>query len=918
MSKRIPIRAILLAATSLYASTAVAQPAGTPTDIGRVTATGVLQGGDDVNQVKPSGTGTRAQAKAAEHRAINKIIVQPQSEIQKLPDVSIAQALSRLPGISLQSDSGEGRFINIRGLDADLNATTFDGVRILPSNLASPTGGGRAVAYDVLPAALVSGIEISETLRPEDDAEGLGGLVNLLPRTPPADGKPFLNATAALGDETQRGTQILDYGFSAGASFGIQAGHGPFDHPVSGSDFLSNPKPFSIFITDTQHNDFRGVDDYEPSYSNQQMAGAPDKLLNSVDLRHYLYNRRRFARGGELAFDPNDTDHFFIRYALAGYNEHAGKDFLNFKNLDSGFTAGSNTGFLDPADRRGNTFLAPSATASRTSTDSEEETRNQILEAGGRDVLYDRFKIDYHAAYSEGTDKFPFGSGGSFVGINPVSLSYNNQDNANFRYHTTDGTNLLDQNFYQLSNVANSTSSSRDREYSGAFNLTIPFQGLTPDDVFKAGFVIRERDRISQGSNGVQYPILGPDQNPLPNQPLPFLGQYTSGPSLVFYNGNYNIGPSINAGSLNKLLGNQVSVYDPHQFQHDTENVYAGYAQYSGAYAKLSWLGGVRLEQTFGVYRGFLNQDSGLTDPFGNPIIAYSPSSFKTRYTSYFPSLQLKYEISPAMNVRAIYSTALGRPGFNQNSPGVTVSVPNLTISVGNPNLAPEYADAFDIFWEYFSPDGGKISVGGFDKEFNTYIYQTGFSTLNPQAFAPGAIFPTNSKVTVTSYINSGPSRVYGIEGEFTQQFTFLPSPLDGFGVDTNFTYNQSSATIQRDRGDGVVINETLQQPSTSPWNFNASVFYEKGPINIRLAANYVSKNLFSLGSTKAMDIYSQQRFRLDLGTAYQANKNIQFYFDAHNLTDTTLKFTETAAQGRPTQREFYGVDVIGGIRVTY
>ncbi len=266
---------------------ALAQPApdSTPTDIGRVTATGAAQGSDDVNRVKPSGTGTRAQAKAAEHRAINKIIVQPQSEIEKLPDVSIAQALSRLPGISMETDTGEGRFINIRGLDADLNATTFDGVRILPSNLSSPTGGGRAVAYDVLPAGLVGGIEVSETLRPQDDAEALGGLVNLLPRTPPADGQPFLNATAGLGLETLRNTQIIDYGATLGASFGIQTGHGPFDHPVSGSGFLSNPKPFTFLITSSQHNDYRGIDDFEPSYSDQQSAGAPDKLLSGVDLR---------------------------------------------------------------------------------------------------------------------------------------------------------------------------------------------------------------------------------------------------------------------------------------------------------------------------------------------------------------------------------------------------------------------------------------------------------------------------------------------------------------------------------------------------------------------------------------------------------------------------------------------------------
>jgi TonB-dependent receptor len=382
---------------------------GAPTDIGRVTTSGGNAGPDSI-QVKPSGTGTRAQAKAAEHRAINKIIVQPQSEIEKLPDISIAQALSRLPGISLETDSGEGRFIDIRGLDADLNATTFDGVRILPSNLSSPTGGGRAVAYDVLPAGLVGGIEVSETLRPEDDAEGLGGLVNLLPRQPKADGQPFLSATAGLGLEALRDTQILDYGLTAGASFGIQTGQGPFDHPVAGSGFLSNPKPFTFLITTAQHNDYRGVDDFEPSYSDNQPGGAPDKLLSGIDLRHYLYNRRRFDHGGEFDFDPNDTDHFFIRYAVAGYNEHAEKDFLNFSGLDSAYNLG--TPYFYPGDPMHHTFQAPVGTvlvngvpttygpqAFRTNTDTEEELRNQILEWGGRDVLFDTVKIDYHGAY---------------------------------------------------------------------------------------------------------------------------------------------------------------------------------------------------------------------------------------------------------------------------------------------------------------------------------------------------------------------------------------------------------------------------------------------------------------------------------------------------------------------------------------
>ena len=74
------------------------------------------------------------QAIEKKKNAPNIIEVQPQSEIRKLPDVNVAEALERIPGISMESDSGEGRFINIRGMDADLNATTFNGVHLTASN----------------------------------------------------------------------------------------------------------------------------------------------------------------------------------------------------------------------------------------------------------------------------------------------------------------------------------------------------------------------------------------------------------------------------------------------------------------------------------------------------------------------------------------------------------------------------------------------------------------------------------------------------------------------------------------------------------------------------------------------------------------------------------------------------------------
>ena len=646
------------------------------------------------------------------------------------------------------------------------------------------------------------------------------------------------------------------------------------------------------------------MDDNEPAYSNT--PGYPTDLLNGINLRHYLYNRRRFDRGFEFDFDPNANDHFFVRYAIAGYNEHAEKDYLNLNTLDSGTAPNGGSGVFDPSDPSGRTFLAPAASANRTNTDTEEELRNQILEFGGRDVIDDLFKIDYHGAYSEGTDKFPTSYGSSFTFTDPATglqtfpLSYRYiQQPSHLFYQTLDGANLLDPANYSGGTNSNSPSSNRDGEWSGAVNVTVPFSLLTPDDEFKSGAIIRLRDRIVQTSGGTSINLPGT------------LANYTSGPDLVFYNGFYNIGPSINAASVNDFPGLVPSPYDPTAEQHDRENIYGGYFQYSGKLGPWSWLAGIRLESTFGTY----------SQAEGQPNFV----EFKHAYTSYFPSVQVKYAISPSMDLRAIYSTAIGRPGFDQISPGAVFNPTGPTVNVGNPALSPEYADSFDVFWEDYLANGGKISLGGFDFYIYTFIFQQQQNAIVGSAGYPnqliGPVIPPSyigQLVPVVTYLNSGPSRVYGVEAEYTQQFLFLPSPWNGFGIDSNLTYNQSTAQITRDRGDGVIQTENLQEPQTSPWNFNASLFYEKGPYEFRLAANYVSKDLYSLGSTKSQDTYVQQRFRLDLSTAYQINKNLQLYFYAHNLTDQGLKYTQTASQSLLIQREFYGIDVMGGIRFNY
>src|SRR5215469_14197650 len=118
-ARAVAMSSVLLASTTQFAwgqaTTPTQPPQQTETNIGRVTT---APGEGENVTVEPSATTTREAALEMKRQAPNIIDVQPLSEIIKLPDFNMAEALQRVPGISLETDSGEGRFINIRGLDS--------------------------------------------------------------------------------------------------------------------------------------------------------------------------------------------------------------------------------------------------------------------------------------------------------------------------------------------------------------------------------------------------------------------------------------------------------------------------------------------------------------------------------------------------------------------------------------------------------------------------------------------------------------------------------------------------------------------------------------------------------------------------------------------------------------------------------
>jgi TonB-dependent receptor len=816
-------------------------------------------------------------ARNIQQDAPNLVNVQPATEIRKLPDVNAGEAVRRIPGISLESDTGEGRFVNIRGLDADLNGATFDGVRLPPTNPASPMGGGRAVAFDSIPTGLIGAITVTKTNTPDQDAEALGGTIEITPKQVPPGKDRFMEVELGTGFENLRSSTIRDYQLSGGGRFGPG-------------------KAFSFIGTVAYYEDKRGVDDIEGSYADDQANGTPDKVMNDFEQRYYQYHRRRLGYGGELNYQPDDDNRWYVRYFDAGYTESVSRQRMTY-NM---FGGGTGSVMVDPSNPHG--FIDPNVTFDKTLRDEKETIDTRVATFGGENH-FQNFKIDYLLAATYGSYNKPFDYNTTFSNPNAVTVAYDNISDPRYPRFGYLNANPQDPAGYLMNGVQNSTEHDHDQEYTGAFNLTIPthwFEGN--DENLKFGVSARKRSRHGEITR------FGADSPALP------MSQFISSGPITFYKDRYHNGYNLNAEQLRNFFVSHPALFpeanpladaqsEAQGASNGKENIYAVYGQYQfKPTEKLGVLAGVRWERTTATYGG----NQVLVDPNTGAFGGAQPVAVNHSYNNFFPTVQLRYELQENLVARAVYSKTIARPGFNQVTTSTLIDPAAGSVTQGNPNLKPTTSNNFDLSLEYYLDNGGIASVGLFDKELSNYIInkeQVGVTFPNNGMFAG---FSGAAKVFTFANINSAHAR--GIELNYQQKFAMLPGWMAGLGMAANYTYVDSSGEIRP--------GEHLQLPSTSRNTGNLALFYDLGGLNVNIGAYYVSKNIFGVGGSAATDVWSQPRFSLDLGASYAIDEQWSVFFNAKNLTNTRLKFTEGPAGDRPIQREFYGQTYTAGVRL--
>lgn len=865
-------RAALLGSTALMVATAAhSQDAQSPPD--------------KKNEVVVTAPRREQVARQVQFAAPNLVNVQAADTIIKYPDFNAAEALGRIPGVSISTDTGEGRFVNIRGIDGNLAGATFGGVPLLNTNPGGTYfgGGGRAVEYDTIPTGSIDGIIVTKTPLPDHEAESLGGTVELTPRTATDVTAPFLDATAGWGYENMHDhAGPLNLDLAVGARFGVDGGRLATPEQASAAaprmGFFSNPTPFSFVLTVSWREDRRGFDDIEEDYNDPTV----DRSYQDLQLRQYNYHRRRFGYGGEFDFQPNDDHAWYLRANVAGYTESVKKNRLtyDFSNY---------TPTIDPSDPSG---FSTQADIDLASTDEQETHRNQVYVFGGKDD-FSGVILDYRASYSRATYDQTRNYGAKFQGPTGIPVTYDNSaNNGNFPSIIADTALINDPTQYSpITDVGNSTEHDIDQERAYAVNLLVPVDVFSNQDDVKLGGEARLRDKIQN-----QY-----NYDDVLNSPLSLAN--ASEPATTDFYFHYTNGPNINIAAVRQAAqaGTQVLQSGSGVQFTAKEDIFAGYGEYEAHFGRLTAVAGVRVEATQAEYGGI--------DDVGDFVV--QPEN----YTNVFPSVQLRYQIQPNMLVRAIYSTGVGRPGFLQNTRTQTSNFDptDPQISQGNPSLKPTTGQNFDVDFEYYLPRGGILQIGAFDKEFSNYIvteYERRLYNGTDPLFQ-GLI------VGYTTYANRPDAYARGLEAAYHQQFAWLPGFWNGFGVDANVTLVDSRILEYDAATSAISQNEYGLLPGTSRLTWNVAGFYEKDRIQLRLAAEYVSKELFSLGGTKSADTIQDDRLTMDFTSSYQFTKNWAVYFNVKNLLDTPLRFY-VDQPSFPIQREFYEQTFEAGLRAKF
>lgn len=892
----------------------------------------VLQVASQNDMVLVTAERVSGEAEAINIEKLSENIVQvlPERVINSLPNTNIADAVGRLPSVSLERDEGEGKYVQIRGTEPRLTNVTINGV-----NTPSVEGNVRNIKLDAVPADLVERIEVFKTLSSDQDADGIGGTVNLVTRTPGEKATYRLGGTGGY-NSIQNGFWRGGLNGTAGKRFGVS-------------------KKFGVLLNGTYDKTNRGIDDMEPAETPATFNGQELAYTSTVDYRTYNYYRTRYGFSLGLDYVLKPGSNIYVKALDSDFHDF-GETWVYTPNAGNTIksVSGSTVTFDNAQDCQAanqaadNPALGGTPGANPCSPGSyqyrhyirrPDQAILSVLVGARHDFGSNliTYEIAGSRSHNIGGQDFPttnfnaptasYDSAGNLLpGSAGADVAVNMSNRLRPKFIALDGSSLYDPTQYTVARTDFPIYHATQVNYQGAAAWSRRYSLGGHASVFQIGVKIRD-SHSTQIENDNVYDATG--NNPFTLSSV--LGTYTNDSyyDRSFAIGGMGYGPTSDYRKIRQAvlgsLGTQFTLDGATSlrrslsaFYDADERIYSGYLQDAITFGKFRVQAGVRFDAA---KENFTTNQLDVTDP-SNPVVTRLKQN--SDYFNVLPSVQLEYQLQANTQLRGVFSQGISRPNIGDLVPSTVVdpnTSPRGTVAVGNANLKPTKADNYDLLIEHYFRPLGILQAGFFYKHLSDPIYAT--TTIIP-AGQPNPGFFLNSS------INGPNAHITGFEAAWEQRFSFLPGFLSGFGVSANYSYTSSQATFPAGFNGSRIDQPALQRQA--PNNWNAGLTYDKRRFSMRFAVSHNDASIFQYAYVHVDaptdkdpffglkgplgDIYLYAHTQFDVQGSYRLAKGFSFIASGLNLSNEVFGFYQ-GSKIYPIQREYYKPTVSFGVRWT-
>jgi len=826
--------------------------------------------------------------KRSEAGAVDAILAE---DIADFPDQNLAEAIQRLPGVTIDRVNGQGTTISVRGLGSDFTRTRINGLEA-----QAALGGNRNRSFDfsMFASELFNSIRVRKTQSAEIEEGSLGATVDLQTGRPLDFRTPgissALSAQASYNDLSEttipRLAGLLSWS-NEDQTFGALLSVAYSERaPVLGSFNTTrwqagNPNPTppatpsAIFPYGVGQN-FGGCIPCTTTAERDAVLSAYYPRIPRYTVGQTFEDR--LGMTGALQWRPSDRTEVTLDLLYSRFNSET--ESPNLEAWSFSRAAVNNVIVRDyEIDTTRNAFsygvFDNMIVAAENGFQRNESTFYQAS-INARHDFTDRLRGNLKVGMNRSEARTPLNVAYRFEAAGMNGYTFDARDDnrlpmINYGFDTTSGAP------FRLTNATKSNGGGNFENNVFAGSLTYDW---TPSISFKGGGEYRTYDfetfgvvRSKTAPTGAEA-ALGVDRWGR----VVSIDGYVDAPegsTLSF------IVPDI------QKLAESLSFYnDPLVSNRQEREVYEtdkGLFLQSDFNTTLSGMTvrgnvGIRYARTEVEARGW--QTVSLGTP---PVPSYNYVTTTNEYDDVLPSFNLAFEPREDVVLRLGAAKVMSRPTLGDLTPGGGVSPTTRTVSYGNPLLDPFRATNYDASAEWYFQNEGLLAVAVFYKDIDSFITSVTEGIPYDQLGLPldllqGAASPTDI-FQVTRRVNGEGGWLKGVEIQYQQPFTFLPGFWSNFGFIGNVTFVDSEVSY----GTAGKNRLTGQSKNTA----NATLYYENGPLQARISAAHRSQYLLAFPSSNGNSEEGiNGTTNIDASMSYDFTDSLTFSLEAINLTD--------------------------------